>query len=392
MLTPKLRCIPHACLVDDRASVFILYENETFMISTECPSISISPQYSPAQGRLLNSYQKLLRYLVKVLYIQYPFSVNVASLFLICASYRSRVRVYIEGEKKDQQMADRVHPSDDWPTQAEPISNEAEKPEVERSEKGVVSSKPAGTATTTTTTASSFNPKPNPTPGTYVVQIPKDQIYRVPPPENDRLFRRYISRRPRRGSCRRCCCTVVALLLLLLLSASLLAAVFYFVARPRSPRYAVISVSVRGFNLTAARPISPELTVGIRADNPNKAIGIYYRAGSSVVAAYDEVELARGALPVLYQGTRNVTELTVNLTASGLLLAGDVRGGLSSAQRIGNVPLDLDVTAPVRVRAWGVRSWTIKVRVKCKVGLNKLAEDANTVSSKCRVRVDPFPH
>lgn len=290
-------------------------------------------------------------------------------------------------------MADRVHPSDDWPNQAEPTSDEAEKEQpkdVERSEKGVVSSKAAAT-TTTATTASSFNPKPKPTPGTYVVHIPKDQIYRVPPPENDRLFRRYVRRRPRRGCCRCCCCTAVILLLLLLLSASLLSAVFYFVARPRSPRYSVISVSARGFNLTAARPISPELTVGIRADNPNKAIGIYYREGSSVTAAYDEVELARGALPVLYQGTKNVTELTVNLTASGLLLAGDVRGRLTSAQRIGNVPLDLDVTAPIRVRAWGVRSWTIKVRVKCKVRLTKLAEDANPVSSKCRVRVNPFP-
>ncbi|PIN19346.1 hypothetical protein CDL12_07977 [Handroanthus impetiginosus] len=44
-------------------------------------------------------------------------------------------------------------------------------------------------------------------PGTYVVQVPKDQIYRVPPPENAiMLAERGKNKQNRRSSCCFCSC------------------------------------------------------------------------------------------------------------------------------------------------------------------------------------------
>lgn len=264
-------------------------------------------------------------------------------------------------------MADRVHPGDD-----------ASKQSLTTDQKREEEANPIP----------SFVPRPKPPPGTYVVQIPKDQIYRVPPSQTDRRQPRC---RPRRGSCRRCCCCAFFFILLLLLAAALLSAAFYFAARPRALRYSLVSVSARGFNLTSARPISPELLVGVRSDNPNKAVSVYYRPGSAVTASYAGVELVNGALPAFYQGTENVTALKIELKGPGLKLADDVRSRMTTGLRRGNIPLDLDVTAPVQVRVWGVRSWTVQVRVKCVVALNKLAGDTNVISSKCRARLDPFP-
>ncbi|KAL6578320.1 hypothetical protein OROMI_010648 [Orobanche minor] len=57
--------------------------------------------------------------------------------------------------------------------------------------------------------------KPVFTPGTYVVQVPKDQIYRVPPPENASMLEQRINGgHNKRGQCcfSRCCNSCIFML------------------------------------------------------------------------------------------------------------------------------------------------------------------------------------
>lgn len=278
-------------------------------------------------------------------------------------------------------MADRVHPT--------PTPNAEEK----------MAAAPADPAAASRQESSgspkSFAEKPKPPPGTYVIQVPKDQIFRVPPPENARRFEAYTrrARRQRRG----CCCCLAwtgALLLFLLFALAVAAGILYLVFQPKVPKYSVDGLAVKGFNLSSATTnlasLSPEFDATIRADNPNKKIGIYYRSGSSIAVSYDGVNLCDGVWPTFYQGKRNVTIFQTALTGSGIRLAAAMKDALVTAQSRGEVPLKIDIKVPVRIKFGAVKTWTITVKVRCDLTVDKLAADSSIVSKSCSVKVDPF--
>ncbi|XP_016646814.1 PREDICTED: protein YLS9 [Prunus mume] len=266
-------------------------------------------------------------------------------------------------------MADRVHPRDSpFHTETTPLS--LSRPSPPDSE------------------------KPVPPPGTYVIQIPKDQVYRVPPPENASRYQSYTHRKPRRSSCHCCCCWFLGLLAAIVFLSAAAAGIFYLVVRPEAPNYSVESIAFKGFNLTTTSSlpsaISPEIHVTVRAQNPNKKIGIYYERESSVKLFYSDIKLCDGVLPAFYQPSKNVTEFRTALTGSGIELTSAVHKGLVDAQKQGKVPLDLDLRAPVRIKVGPIKTWTITVKVACHLTVNRLTADASIVSRDCDYGVDPW--
>ncbi|KAF8395610.1 hypothetical protein HHK36_019560 [Tetracentron sinense] len=202
--------------------------------------------------------------------------------------------------------------------------------------------------------------KPVPTPGTYVFQIPKDQIYRLPPPENAYHFKNYTRRgKNRRNPC--CCCLywILGIISLLILLIAIAAGVFYLVFQPKAPIYSVEKVSVRGFNLAlSSLTVSPEFDVTVKAENPNKKIGIFYEKGSSVTVSHSNVKLCTGAVPAFHQPSNNVTIFRTALKGSGIKLTSQVHGALTEEQRGGKIPLGLNLRVPVRIKVASVKSWT----------------------------------
>ncbi|KAG6509831.1 NDR1/HIN1-like protein 13 [Zingiber officinale] len=262
-------------------------------------------------------------------------------------------------------MADRVHPM-----------------KVQESATPDAPENPRSTASSTT--CSLPVRKPTPPPGTYVVQVPKDVILRQPPPGNAHLAKVYA----RRASCRRSrCCLCLAWLVALLFLLAVAAGVLYLVFRPRAPRYTVDYLSISSFNLSAAT-LSPVFDVAVRADNQrNKKVGIYYGDGSDITASYDGVTLCEGKWPAFYQPPRNETVFVTELRGTGLRLAAEVEQALTAAQRQGRVPLEVSVKVPVRVKFGAVRSWTIKVKVRCEVTVDGMRENAVILSRDCSVKV-----
>ncbi|KAM1040881.1 hypothetical protein TB1_029469 [Malus domestica] len=237
--------------------------------------------------------------------------------------------------------------------------------------------------------------KPVPPPGTYVIQIPKDQVYRVPPPENATRYKNYTRQNPRRSSCRCCFCWLFGLVAALIFLSAAAAGIFYLVVRPKSPNYSIDSIAFRGFNLTAPSPspsyaISPEIQVTVRAQNPNKKIGIYYGKKSSVILFYSDVKLCDGALPAFYQPLKNVTVFQTALKGSGIELTSAAQQGLVNAQKQGKVPLGLDIRMPVRIKVGPIKTWTINVKVGCDLTVDKLTTEAKIVSKDCDYSVDPW--
>lgn len=266
-------------------------------------------------------------------------------------------------------MADRVHPQDS-PVRSPPYDADPESPSKIRHPPD---DRPV-----------------SPPSGTYVIQIPKDQIYRVPPPENASRVRQYYARRkPRRSCCCRCCCLLFLIVAAVLL-AGVAAAVFYFVAKPEAPDYSVTGLAINGLNLTSSSAVSPAVDVTVRAANGNDKIGIYYGGGSSVELYYTDVKLCDGALPAFYQPTNNVTVFTAALRGKGIVLTSQVHRELATAQSQGKVPLRLRIKAPVKFKVGAVKTWEITVKVKCDITVDKLASKARVVSADCSYGVDLF--
>ncbi|VAH65205.1 unnamed protein product [Triticum turgidum subsp. durum] len=210
---------------------------------------------------------------------------------------------------------------------------------------------------------------PGPLPGTYVVQVPKDKVFRVPPPENARLFQHYTRRAKRRAGCsylRACLYAVIIVLSLAVLLAGV-------------------------GNASAPSALSPGFAATVRADNSaNAKVGVHYDgAGSRVAVSYEGVRLADGAWPAFYQAPGNVTVFVARAKGAGIRFAERERGQMAAAERLWSVPFDVDITVPVRLQLGGVRTWAVPVTVRCAMAVDRLAASAKVVSRSCDVKV-PF--
>uniref|UniRef100_A0A7N0UYB9 Late embryogenesis abundant protein LEA-2 subgroup domain-containing protein n=1 Tax=Kalanchoe fedtschenkoi TaxID=63787 RepID=A0A7N0UYB9_KALFE len=235
-----------------------------------------------------------------------------------------------------------------------------------------------------------YRPSADLPPGTYVIQIPKDQIYRVPPPENEYRFRNYTRRGKRRSRRCRCCCWTLSILAVLAALAAVAAGAFYLIIRPRTMRFSVDSLTISGFNLTSSIAISPRIDAALRADNPNRRISIDYRDGGYAAAYHGGVKLCEGELAAFRQPRRNVTVIEAGMRGSGLVLGRDSRDAMVREQRVRSVPLRLNLRWPVRLKVGDVMTWTMTMRVQCDVAVDALAAGAKIVSKSCEFGVKPW--
>jgi hypothetical protein len=237
-----------------------------------------------------------------------------------------------------------------------------------------------------------------PQPGEYVIQVPKDKVFRVPPPENARLLEHY-TRRAKRGrggcSCLRACLYLLLAVLCLAVLLAVAVGVVYLVYKPRQPAYTVASLAVSGLsgagNASAPGAFTPGFEATVRADNSaNGKIGVHYDgAGSRVGVSYDGVSLAQGAWPAFYQAPGNVTVFVAKAKGTGMRFSESVRGQMAAAERLRSVPFDVDIKVPVRVQLGGVKTWAVSVTVRCAIAVDSLAANAKVVSRSCDVKV-PF--
>ncbi|CAH8362317.1 unnamed protein product [Eruca vesicaria subsp. sativa] len=224
-------------------------------------------------------------------------------------------------------------------------------------------------------------PPPSP-PGTYIFQLPKEQIYRLPPPENARRYEDLSRRKLNRSSYRRCFCYSLAALLVLVTLAAVLVGIFFLVCRPHKPMFSVSGVSIAGVNLTSL--ISPSIKINLRAENVNKFLGLVYGGGgSAAVIFYDGVKLGDGELTPFVQPADKVTETETTLRGTVIELASSTREGLKEAEEKGNVAFDLRVKAPFKFKVRAVTMWKMVVTVDCKVTVDKLTLATTVITENC---------
>ncbi|XP_066360101.1 NDR1/HIN1-like protein 13 [Miscanthus floridulus] len=294
-------------------------------------------------------------------------------------------------------MADRVHPMSSPSSSPLPPPPGRRRPDHHYHQQ----SDPAAAPDTETTPLhpSFFHDRPlalSPPPGTYIIQVPKDQVLRSPPPDRARRYKKLSGRPARRRRLRRACCLACAALLAILLAAAAFVGAIFLVFRPRAPSFSVPSLAVRGLNASAtssaSTSLSPALDAAVRADNGrNGKVGVEYRAGGDVAVSYAGQRLAAGTWPAFRQAPRNVTVVAAAMRGQGVRFTEAQRTQLAAERDAGTVPLTVEAGVPVRLRFGKVlRTWTVDVKARCEVVVDRLDGDAAVVNRGCRVKVKPL--
>ncbi|KAK7385644.1 hypothetical protein VNO78_31398 [Psophocarpus tetragonolobus] len=192
----------------------------------------------------------------------------------------------------------------------------------------------------------------------------------------------------RRSCCCRFFCWLISILLILIVAIAITVGILYLVFRPKIPKYSVDELRVTQFDLADNDSLSVTFNLTITARNPNKKIGIYYRGGSHITAWYMDTKLCEGSLPKFYQGHRNITKLSIPLTGQTQNATGMQSTLQQQLQETGNVPLNLKVKQPVRIKLGKLKLFRINFRVRCRIVVDNLNAN-NSIriqSSSCKFR------
>ncbi|XP_061360336.1 NDR1/HIN1-like protein 6 [Gastrolobium bilobum] len=213
----------------------------------------------------------------------------------------------------------------------------------------------------------------------------------VHPPLPQRTIPVMHSKPPKKRSC--CCkflCWTFSILLILIIAIAITVGALYLAFRPKLPKYSVDKLSITQFQASNNNnSLQVTFNVTITARNPNKKIGIYYVGGSHISAWYMDTQLCEGSLPKFYQGHRNTTVLNLPLTGQTQDATGLENKVQQQLQQTNNIPLNLKVKQPVRIKLGKLKLFKINFRVRCRLVVDSLGanNDIRISSNSCKFRL-----
>ncbi|KAI6689337.1 hypothetical protein NL676_026165 [Syzygium grande] len=221
---------------------------------------------------------------------------------------------------------------------------------------------------------------------TYVVQIPKDQIYRVPPPENALIVERH--RKPagekKRSCCCSCCCCLFSTIVLIVLAIGILAIVSSVFFKLKNPNFHVDNFLVK--NLTKSHDKNTKLVydVKLKVENPNAYSSFIYEQGGVVSLAFKQKAIATGKYTPFDQDQKTSKAVDVVLNGSNTVLPKEMQESLASNQKTKNhVTFALTVNVPARRKIWKIEGSTSRYVALCRFTVDTLGKDARVLSQDC---------
>lgn len=131
----------------------------------------------------------------------------------------------------------------------------------------------------------------------------------------------------------------------------------WLILRPHKPRYYVDYASLSQLNLTEKAP-SSRMEFNVTVRNPNGKMGIYYHKMEWNVY-YEDQRIATSYLLPFHQHRKNTTFLHPAFTGP------PISGKDQKNSSRGAVEMILRLHSKVRFKIWFLKSWDLKMRVKC---------------------------
>ncbi|KAM2668604.1 hypothetical protein EV2_020182 [Malus domestica] len=222
--------------------------------------------------------------------------------------------------------------------------------------------------------------------GTYVVQVPKDQIYHVPPPENAYIVERHQD--PSRKRKRPLCCNLycIGILAFIVLLVVMLVTIFSVMfAKSENPKFSVERVVVH--SKSNGRP---DYSLTLRVRNPNSRVAIVYNGGGTSLH-FKQKTIANGKYPSLTQGTGKSKEVTIVVHGANVILPKEIKKSLgvsesSSSTKKVQVSLSLNMNIPARLRIGTLKSRSMKFHATCDITVDELSKRTKVLKQECETQ------
>ncbi|XP_057783779.1 NDR1/HIN1-like protein 13 [Salvia miltiorrhiza] len=226
---------------------------------------------------------------------------------------------------------------------------------------------------------------------TYVVQIPRDNVCRVPPPDHARIVEEHTRKaavkmsQPRRRRFR--CSLALPIFLIVIVATIAILTARATIFRPIKPAFAV--TRIRGDNLVAppsqksnSTRRGPEFRVGIRADNRNPWMSVNYCGGGAATLDFKDKRIGQGKVPAtISENEEGNANFAVVLAGKGVAaLPKDVKEKLTG-EEVKLMELSMDLT--VEMRSY-LRNEQLKLQIFCDFKVrNSLAKNAKIILQNC---------
>ncbi|KAK4264899.1 hypothetical protein QN277_026018 [Acacia crassicarpa] len=226
---------------------------------------------------------------------------------------------------------------------------------------------------------------------TYIVQVPKDQVYRVPPPENA-LFveqRRNPIKRKNNTTCYCSSWFLISLLAILIVTALTITSL-YFIFRPKHPGFSVTKFEVKKPPTTTTNKKNahwvPHYLVSMRAKNPNGRTGLSYAKDGDVSMYCNSIVVATGKFPGLDQDPNASSALKIELSGSKdrPLNAAMKRSMNSTSKSQVAISFELEMKLEVKGKIGGLKIYGMNPTVNCKIKLSSMRDNARVLSQQCK--------
>ncbi|KAL7143996.1 hypothetical protein ABFS83_08G228800 [Erythranthe nasuta] len=208
---------------------------------------------------------------------------------------------------------------------------------------------------------------------TYVVQIPRDQIYRVPPPEHALIVETHKrNSSDQQKTCRRPICWIlfpVFLLFAVVFAAVMIARATLYTPVP--PEFTV--TRVMGRNLApppkgggGGSHRQPEFDVTLRAKNPNARMSVSYLAGGQASLVFKSKKIGKGAAvrsAVRQEPGGGDVDFPVVLAGNGAALTAEIEKSLDGAAEKSMV---LQIQAAAEMNSWA-RNERRDLKINCEL-------------------------
>ncbi|KAG7641652.1 hypothetical protein ISN44_As02g016510 [Arabidopsis suecica] len=209
------------------------------------------------------------------------------------------------------------------------------------------------------TTSSPSLPPPDSIPEleTYVVQVPRDQVYWTPPPEHAKYVEKR-SKNPEKNKKKGCSKRLLWFFIILVIFGFLLGAIIlilHFAFNPTLPVFAVERLTVNPSNFE----------VTLRAENPTSNMGVRYmmKKNGVVSLTYKNKSLGSGKFPGLSQAASGSDKVNVKLNGSTKNAVVQPRGSKQPVVLMLNMELKAEYEAgPVKRNKEVVVTCDVKVK------------------------------
>ncbi|OAY35860.1 NDR1/HIN1-like protein 13 [Manihot esculenta] len=219
---------------------------------------------------------------------------------------------------------------------------------------------------------------------TYVVQIPKEHIFNVPPPENAIIAERYRNPEKKKNSNGNCTLCVVITLLVVAALVGLIVGVVHIASKPKTPVFSVVHVGVKNPPSSShknARNTIYEIT--LKAKNRNKKTETIYSSPGGITLLYNGNKIGAGKSPRFDQPAGSSTKVGLTLKSSKGSLPEDITRSIKDKKGKRHVSLVLKMNkVPVKMK-----SWSKAINIICNLKVSSLgASGNNVVSQRCQTK------